>query len=344
VRLSQILSLMLLFTSVISNGQDTNDAGVYLDQIGTQYNEISKDMMSYSSAASHGKGAKKVDKKRQELITTVKEAERAVRRMRPYQGDSQLRDSVAAYFKLTHLVLLEDYGKIVDMEEIAEQSYDAMEAYLLAKEKAADKQDASRGRVREQQKAFANKYNINIIENQSKLGQKLETTAKVFAYYNQVYLIFFKSYKDEAYLMDAFSKGDVNAMEQNKGALDASAKEGIVKVAKAGVYNNDATLKNSCQQLLTFYQQEASKTSGQVEFYLIKENYDKIIKAFDAKRQNDRNKADVDQYNKAVNDYNSAVNKYNATNNELNKKRTDTFNAWNRACDTFLDKHIPKYR
>lgn len=338
------LLLIALLLSAASNAQDANDAGAYMDQIGTQFNEISKDMMSYTSAASHGKGAKKVDKKRQELITTVKEAERTVRRMRPYKGDSQLRDSVAAYFKLTHLVLLEDYGKIVDLEEIAEQSYDAMEAYLLAKEKASDRQDASRDRVREQQKAFANKYNITIIENQSKLGQKLETTGKVFTYYNQVYLIFFKSYKDEAYLMDAFSKGDVNAMEQTKGALEASAKEGMVKVAKVGVFNNDVTLKNACQQLLTFYQQEASKTSGQVEFYLIKENYDKIKKSFDTKRQNDRTKADLDQYNKAVNDYNTAVNKYNTTNNDLNKKRSDALNTWNRACDTFLDKHIPKYR
>ena len=36
--------------------------------------------------------------------------------------------------KMYYNVLNDDYSKIINMEEIAEQSYDAMEAYILAQE------------------------------------------------------------------------------------------------------------------------------------------------------------------------------------------------------------------
>lgn len=340
---TQLIFLLFLLSNQ-SNAQELT-AGAYLDYIGNQYTEVSKDMMSYTSAASHGKGAKKVEKKRQELLITIKEAERTVRKMRPFQGDHQLRDTVASYFKLSHLVLLEDYGKIVDMEEIAERSYDAMEAYMMAKEKANEKLDFSYERVREQHDLFAKKNNIRIIENDSKLSQKLETSGKVYAYYNKIYLVFFKSYKDEAYLLEALTKGDVNAMEQTKNSLANSSAEGVKKLTSIGFFNSDGSLKNVCQQFLSFYQQEAtSKATDQVDFFLKKENYEKIKKAFDGKRQNDRTKADVDQYNTAVNEYNTSVNKFNSINNDLNKRRNELINLWNKTSDNFLSKYVPKYR
>jgi hypothetical protein len=46
----------------------------------------------------------------------------------PWKGDRSFRDTTVAYLKLLYIVFNEDYGKIVNMEEIAEQSYDAMEA------------------------------------------------------------------------------------------------------------------------------------------------------------------------------------------------------------------------
>lgn len=343
--LISLLFCLLTINPFHSTAQELNDAGAYLEYIGNQFTEVSKDLMSYTSAASHGRGAKKVEKKRQDMLITIKEAERAVRKMKAYQGDHQLRDSVAAYFSLSHLVLREDYGKIVNLEEIAEQSYDAMEAYLMAKELANDKLDLRYESVKEQHDQFAKKNNIRIIETQSKLTQKLETSGKVHTYYNKIYLVFFKSFKDEVYLLDAMAKGDVNSMEQTKNALANSSAEGIGKLTKIGLFNGDAILKNTCQQFLSFYQQEAStKATEQIDFYLKKEKYEKTKKIFDSKRQNDRTQDDIDQYNKAVNEYNSSINTFNTINNELNKKRGDLVNSWNKVSDSFLSKYVPKYR
>lgn len=342
--MKHVLITFLLFSQLLY-AQPNPNAGEYLGRIGEQFGEISKDLMSYSSATAHGRGARKVEKKRQELIGTLKQAEFNVRKLRPFNENSQLRDTVASYLHLSRIVLTEDFGKIINLEDVAEQSYDAMEAYLLAKELAYDKLDQSFDRVKEQQKAFAQKYEIKLIENESELSRKLEKAGQVNSYYNQVYLVFFKSTKDEAYLMEALSKGDVNAMEQTKNALAASSAEGLKKLTQIGVYNYDATLKIACSQMLTFLQQEANdKIPGQIDFYLKKENFEKLKKALDSKRQSDRTQEDIDQYNKSLKEYNDAVTRYNTVNNELNKKRSVVFDQWNKAVDDFMAKHVPRYR
>ena len=61
--------------------------------------------------------------------------------MQPYKWRWCFRDSVVRYLELSYAVLNNDYAKIMDMEEISEQSYDAMEAYMLAQQIANDKME-----------------------------------------------------------------------------------------------------------------------------------------------------------------------------------------------------------
>lgn len=343
-RLLQRLLIGICLATTPLFAQQTAEAVQYLDAIGKEFQAVSKNMMSYISAAAHSKGARKVEKKRQELLNQIKEAERNMRRMRPFQNDASLRDTVVLYLNMSHTVLNEDFGKIIDLEDVAEQSYDAMEAYLLAKELANEKLDQASEMVSREQDKFTTTHNITIVENSSKLSQKLEASGKVFKYYNEIYLIFFKSYKDEAYLMDALQQGDVNQKEQTKNALLNSATAGLQKLGPISPFKGDASLKAACQQLLNFYKQEASTGIPQViDFDLKKENFEKIKKAFDAKRPNERTQADVDLYNKTVKEYNEAVGKVNAVHTDLNKKRAQALEQWNKMTDQFLSRHVPRY-
>jgi hypothetical protein len=339
--------LTLLLTAIICHqavAQSGGDPVAYLESIGNGFADIAQNTMSYTSAASHGKSARKVEKRRSDLMQAIKQAEANVRKMKPFNGDHAFRDSVVSYLRINRIVLSEDYGKILNMEEIAEQSFDAMEAYLLAKEKAHDKLDDAFEKVKEQQELFAKSYNVKLLEGSSKVGRKLETSNKVFAYYNQIYLLFFKSFKNEAYLMDAINKRDINAMEQTKNALLASAEQDLAKIGPMGTYKGDATLKTACQQLLNFYKSEcATKIPDLINFYLKKENYEKMKAAMEAKRPTDRTSQDIDTYNKAIDDFNKAVNNLNKDQNELNKKRDESLNKWNDMSEEFLHKHVPKY-
>lgn len=339
------ISLLFLIASFPLMAQSNAGSPVeYLESIGSEFTKVSKELMSYTSAVSHGKSAKKIEKRRLELLNQLKQAEGNVRRLKPYERDPMLRDSVVEYFDLSYSVINEDYGKIVDLEEIAEQSYDAMEAYMLAKERAGDKLDRAYEKVDRQQDAFVKKYNIKIVEGKNTVSQKLETSAKVYHYYNKIYLLFFKSYKDEAYLLDALTNGKVGAVEQTKQSLLSSAMSGLGTIGPLPGFKGDLTLKTACQQLLAFYKDEAeNKVAQLIDFELKRENFEKIKKAFDAKRPSERTQKDIDTYNHSLEDYNKAIPNVNKIYGDLNKKRGQLLDNWNKMSELFLNKHVPRY-
>ena len=338
--------IIILVSILISSGAyGQSEAVAYLGVIGEQFQKISHEMMTYTSAVNHGKSARKVEKRRSELMQQVKESEVTVRRMKPFNGVTTLRDSMAAYFKLTGIVLNQDYGKILDMEAIAEQSYDAMEAYMLAKEKAEEKLEQAYQRTAVQYEGFASANNIKLIKSENELSTKLEKTNAVAAYTNKAYLLFFKSYKNEVYMMDAMNRADITAIEQSRNALSSSAVEDMEKARSLGAFQGDNTLVASLNQLLSFYRSEGEdKIKQYSEFFVARDNLEKVKKNFEALPASKRTQENIDTYNKAVNDFNTKVNSSNAINEELNKKRNATFRAWNSAYESFLDKHTPKYK
>lgn len=341
---------LLLFALLFSgqegqvNGQNLNSPGEYISFIGSQYSEITKDMLSYMSSVAHSKNARKTENKRKEIIQTNREARKKIAGMPAFQGDKSLRDSAVAFLDLSHHVLNDDYDKIIDMEEVAEQSYDAMEAYLLAQEKASDKMEEAGKRLDIVQKDFAAKYKVDLVEKQDEVSKKMEQASRASKYNRVVYLIFFKSYKQDLYLVDAVSKKNVNGIEQNKNSLLQYADEGLAKLDSLKSFQGDNSLILSCRQALLFYKDEVKKIPTLVGYYIKEENFQKIKKAFDAKKQSDRTQADVDQYNKAANEMNKSINEYNTTNTQLNENRNKVIEGWNKASAAFLAKHTPKYK
>lgn len=343
-RLTFLLFAFFINASILY-GQNQQQAVEYLKYIDSQYESVSSDIMSYTSAVAHGKSARKVEKIRVELMRQLREANRNIRSMKPFNGDHSLRDSIANYFKVQEIVLNEDFGKILDLEDIAEQSFDAMEAYLLAKEKASEKLEQAHQSSYVNYKRFADDNRINLIEGSSRLSEKMAAADEVFKYYNRVYLLFFKSYKNEAYMLDAISRNDVSAIEQTRVALLNSATEDLKNIGPTPAFKGDITLKTACQKMLKFYETEAStKAAVFTDYNLSKERFEKIKSAFEMKNAKNRTQSDVDLYNKAVAEFNDTVNKSNKINDELNKSRQSLIESWNKACDTFMDKHTPRYK
>lgn len=342
-------SIIFLFLFFVGLGiskiqaQTFKTALEYMDYINATIEPISGDLWSYTSAASHGKGARKVENKRKELIQSIINSKNIISKMPPFEGDASLRDSVVANLQLYYHVMNEDFEKILDMEEISEQSFDLMEAYLKAKEMAQEKLRGSSEGLSKKYKTFGTAHYINIIENKSKLEQKIQIADEVYKYYNKAYLIFFKVYKQEVYLIDAFSKIDINAMQQNRNALVTIANEAQLKAKELGVYKGDASILNALKQLIQFYIKETEqKAPEMIDFFIKKKEWEDIKTALDNKPKNQRTQQDVDRYNKMVNDYNAGVNKYNKNNQELNDARNKLMDNWNKINDQFLDKHIPK--
>lgn len=336
--------MAVLFTAVIAIVAQAQEGTPvdYMNKISLKYRTIQQDMWDYTSAVAHGKSAKKVESRRAELIQTTYTAMNEVKKMPAYEGDATYRDSVISFLNIYYLILKEDYAKIVDMEEISERSYNDMEAYMTAKEMANEKMNLAAFMVGEQQKVFAAKYNITLQVADDELSNNMNVANEVYNYYNDIYLIFFKSYVQEKYLIEAINKKDVSAIEQNKNALAATSIEGLEKLKSVTNFKGDNTVVTACIEILTFYKDEAENKIALITDYFIKtENFNTIKTSFDQIKPNNRTQADVDSYNTAVNEMNASVGVYNATNTELSTNRGKYLDNWNNATAKFTDKHVP---
>jgi hypothetical protein len=335
------LILLTAFSVTVHAQEDLKSSGGYLSYITSIFKPIQKDTWDYTKAVAHNKSARKVENRRKELIASINVGIGKIKRLKDFEGDASLRDSSLSFLQIDKAVIEQNYEKIMEMEDIAEQSYDNMEAYLMAQQKADEILEQAGDNMETTEHGFAAAHNVNLIEAKDKISKKLDKASEVYKYYNQVYLIFFKSYKQEWYLLEATKKGDVNAMEQNKNSLVKFTNEGLEKLKDIKAYSGDASLKIACQQMLMFYKDEAEKKYQDIiDYQLKKDNFDKSKAAFDAHSPKNRTKQVMDEYNKSINDFNNAVKQVNARSNELNNTRNKNINNWNSTADSFTQSHI----
>ena len=335
-----IILSVILFTA---GAQSAETAGEYMSLLANQETELSEKYLNYMSEVAHGNRARKSERKRQELISEIKQSLSMANKLRPYKGDASLRDAYKKYWDVLLKVFTEDYHKIVNMEEIAEQSYDAMEAYLLAKEKAGEVLSLENEKVRVAYKEFALKNNIRLVDTDSKMSRKLRQVGDFNVYYNKLYLIFFKSYKQEGYVTKAVNEKDINAIEQNRVTLQKFAEEGLGKLDTLRAFKGDGSLITACRKVLEFHKSEAVKDIPvQSEFVLKQSEFEKIQKAFTAKPESKRTKDDVVNYNKAIDDYNAAIVIFNKSNQTLNASQSKVLENWNNSSKRFMELHVPR--
>jgi hypothetical protein len=345
--LNRLLLLLFIFSLSVSfsncRAQAFTNPAEYMSYLFEDHPTYKASLWAYVKTAAHGKKAQKIEKRRNQLISTTAQIRNKVNRMVTYEGDASLRDALATYFDLNYHILKEDYGKIVDLEAIAEQSFDLMEAYLTAKEEANQRLSEAGDMLDEAQEVFAANHNINLIENETDAtSQKLEKAGEVYDYYNDLFLIFFKSNKQESYLMEAVGSGDINALLQNQNTLEKYATEGIARLDTMRALEGDRSLVAAAKKVLVFYQKEAiDDVPVFAAFFLQKENLEKVKKAFEAKKERERTQQDVDRYNQAISDFNQAVESFNQTNESLNNNRKKLIEGWNQAVEAFLDQHVP---
>ena len=134
-----LLCTLFLCTTALSFSQDFSTPDGYLTHFSKTIETMNQTYMNYLSAVSHGKRARKVEKLRVKTLDAILNAKGEIMGAPGYKGDKTYKQAMTEYIQICYAVFNEDYRKIVDMEEIAEQSYDGMEAYLLAQKKAGEK-------------------------------------------------------------------------------------------------------------------------------------------------------------------------------------------------------------
>lgn len=337
------LALFILLSCSFSplQAQTSSPAVEYLESVSLPLNEHQKETWQYLRAVTRGKSARTVEKRRTNLINAIRSSKVDASRKKPFASDASLKNAVLTYLDLSQKVLKEDFDKILDMEAIAEQSYDAMEAYILAKEQASAKLSEAWDELDAAINTFAATNNISLVEAEAdKRGERIQQSSDMLGYYNDVYLIFFKSYKQEAYVLDAMNQEDINGLEQNISALISVSEEGLEKLKAINNFDGDASIKTATANMLNTYIKISEEDYPVVvDFFLKQDNFHKLQKIMDGKSKKDRTQQDVDTFNQAVEAYNQAVNDVNEVNEKLNKGRGKQIDQYNKQVQIFFDKH-----
>ncbi|MBC8754712.1 hypothetical protein H2O64_08520 [Kordia sp. YSTF-M3] len=341
------LKIILVFCCVLAfqttTAQNFKNANEYLSFIGNENRKISKSSWNYTKSVAHSKSPRKIEGDRKRLLKSYERAVIKIKRAKPFEGEDAFKKQILEYMDLRTNILKNDYAKIVDMKEVAEQSYDFMEAYILAQKLADERMQEAQETYESSQKDYAARNNIKLIESETELGRKMKISNEVFDHKNEVYLVFFKSNIQERFMLSALSSNDISAIQQNANALQTFAEEGLKTLDTITLYKDDPSVIAATKKALEFYLNETKNEIPKlVEFFLLNEKFDAIKNAIDKKPAKKRTQKDIDQYNAMVKDMNKAVVSFNKANEQLNKERTKIINQWNEASAKFLSRHIPK--
>ncbi len=339
-----VLAGLLVLHCATIPAPDATPAGAlaHMKQIGSPVDPIRNNMLSYMQSVAHSKNPEELEQKRRNLIDSVSLAIQKVSNVAPYKGDNRYRESTLELLDTMYAVLSEDYGRLVDLKKIAEESYDSMEAYMEARRQANLRLDEAADEAAAVEEKFAADYNINLVTREDEIGRKLSLASAAMGYQSDLFLIYFKPYKQEAYLMQALDREDISGIEQNRESLQEYAREGQEKLREIQPHKGDDSLLQVANRMMQFYDEEARKTAVFVDLALKKDQLERAKQSLESVDASRRTQAQVDSYNRLVNEYNSLVNQANAVNSELNQKRKALVDLWNKTNDQFLARHVPK--
>jgi hypothetical protein len=339
------LIFTILFSSEI-RAQVIENAGDYMTAMSKARVEMDMKYMSYLSAAAHSRRAKKIEKLRAQALKSIDNAKYKTIALPKYMGDNSLRQASIDYIQFCYRIFNEDYSKIVNMEEIAEQSVDQMQAFLMLEEKATEKLHEASANMANEERQFASKYSVILVDTKNDLSDKMGTAGKLNSYCDKLYIIFFKCNWEDGQLFKALNNHKLNDAEQARNSLISFTQEGLaeLKTDSLRTFQGNPALSAGCREALLLYSSMAKNDIPKLtDFYLKQENFDKIKNSLEAKGSN-KTKEDVEQYNKAVRDINASVNSFNQLNQDLNKRRQELVQNWENTEKSFRDEIMPFYK
>tara|TARA_R100000935_G_scaffold8302_7_gene17443 strand:+ start:74558 stop:75589 length:1032 start_codon:yes stop_codon:yes gene_type:complete len=342
MKLNYLLFLLVILFSSTAQSQSFDTPLAYLQFISEEQETITKSMWNYTKAVAHSRNEKNVERKRSSVIQSIERVKKKVSNATAFENDPY-KQNVLENLELNENIMKMDYAKIIDMKAVSQQSYDSMESYILAQQMADKKMAEAQQEYEDQFIDYAKRHNIEITENETELGKKMQISNKVFKYYNAMYLPFFKANITESYIFEALDANDISSLQQHAISLGAIVNEERELIKNIPLYKDDTSLLDATNAAFDFYQMEAEvKIPELIDFLLLQEEVQNISQIIEKTPKRKRTKEQIDGYNEKVNELNKKVAEFNRMNTQLNKERTKVLNGLNNANDQFLARHIPK--
>lgn len=168
-------------------------------------------------------------------------------------------------------------------------------------------------------------------------------TTELNHYRDRVLKVFNQSTLLDSQFVDAVKTKNPEDIERSRIRLLDFATSGIKQLDSIANFEDDASLKFSCRDVLKFYKQMAESDIPQVrDFFTVEQNFLRIKKEFDKKPVKKRSQEEITAYNSEANKYNQAVTRYMQITAFIEAARKHTLYNWNASEKIFMDAHKPK--
>ncbi len=318
-RIRALLVLTMTIASVV-NCYAQDDDEYNLKNASDYNNYIMKEMAAavqknfeYISFNVHSEEFDLMEAKRNEVTQQIIRSKEKIKNMPPLDGDTRLRDeAVETLTEYQHAFEL-DYKDVIGLKRKSKDSYESMEAYWKAEDKAEEKINKATTRLRKAQQVYASKNNMKVVDgkNDDVLEQKMAKITAVNNYWRDIYLEFFKVSKEYDTMWDLLSKEKPLPLDQQrKQVMKAIDRSLPILKAKPG-FNGDVEFRDQTVNLLEYYHKVAEQ------------DFAKIVDVLSKKPTQE----EIDQVNAIINncnaDHERLVYNWNIASQDLFKKNVD---------------------
>lgn len=266
-----------------------NEALEYYNKLYAPLSELQHLSFDYAKAVTRMRRASTVEKRRQILLKNIKGIIKFYSKFEALHGDRTLLSDFTKYIDIFQAIIKDDFDKLLDMEDIIEQSYDKAEAYELAIDMALDKLNKSFVALQGCQIDFFMKYGIKTKTDTSDIELKIIKTNKLLEYFSSINRIVSRANRQNTYTVTAITNKDLAGLEQHIVTLVSFAEEGLCKLKHNKGYEGDSELLSTAVNMLMFYKIQGQVTyPANVELFIKTDNLQKRVKQFNKIKNKDR--------------------------------------------------------
>ncbi len=306
--LKNTLCAIALFigAQVFAQSPTPAEAVKYSDNIIHLHQHCLDATLNYTIESIHTDDPNEKEKLRDDIITLLNSSLEKLKKMEGFHGDTKLRDEGIEVFELYLESFSIDFPQVQALENSKEDSYEAMEKYMEANDKVEDKINKTAKRFQKAHQAYADKYNIKLIESDEK-DDRVEIIGETNKYNRAIFLQFFRVSKANSAFNEALVAQKASSMESKRKLLMNEANAALVAIKNVKPLNGDKTYRNAAIEFIEYHRN------------LAKNEFSELVNII--KKGNGRTQEDVNRYNLVCQEYNNQnvklVNDFNNASVEL---------------------------
>lgn len=322
--MKQLLVLIAFFLiNVTSYAQEFNHPVEYNNFIVEEMNQIVGKNLEYISQSVHSDNFEQIEIKRKNLVKQVQTAYNNISQTNPYENGEKLQAECVEVLKMYKQVYEIEFGEVNVLKQSSKESYEAMEAYFAAQDKAEKNLANATDKFYKAQKAFIKSHDIPMenSDTDNEMEEQFKKLSEVNEYTRILYLMNFQLSKYNSIFFEAVGNNESAGLDAKRKKIESAADRSIDKMGKMQGFKGDRDLLDKTMKLAKFYKDMSA--NGFVDVV-------KVVKS----KQEDLTQDDVNRYNAAIEKYNTKIQRltddFNQAQNDLMKKHTPKYNVTNK--------------